>query len=199
MINRRSLLVLATLTALAATWSMSDIRAQVVTTSLDRPVSATVFASWLARGDRLALLVLWRGSPGWFWRGDGGGSGGRGGTIEQFSHTIREGGLTLQIDYDFSRNTARIAGQEFSLMSTNVVLADYVDSPAGATIVGTRFVNPDLPANSDWTDAAIVTIRREPELYDYIQCQVALPQSSDPRAEMMQGLVMKLCDMMRPR
>ena len=197
MINRKSLLVLATVTALAAT-SISGVRAQVVTTSFDRPASATVFASWLARGNRLALLVLWRGSSGWFWRADGGGSGG-GGTIQQFSHTIREGGLTFRIDYDFARNTAVIEGQEFSLTSTNVVLADYVDSPAGATIVGTRYVNPEFPTSSDWTDAAIATIQREPELFDYLQCQVALPQSSDPLAEMKQGLITKLCDQMRPR
>jgi hypothetical protein len=197
-INRNSLLVLATLIALAAT-SMSGVRAQAVTTvSFDRPVSASVFASWLTRGNRLALLVLWRGSPGWFWRADSGASGG-GGTIEQFSHTIREGGLTFRIDYDFARNTAVIAGQELSLTSTNVVLADYVDSPAGATIVGTRYVNPDFPSSSDWTDAAIVTIQREPELFDYLQCHVALPQSSDRLAEMKQGLVTKLCDLMRPR
>src|SRR5215203_2575745 len=54
-----------------------DARAQ--TTSSSRPVSATVVSTYVARGGDLTLLVLWRGSPGWYSGGGGNSSSGGGG------------------------------------------------------------------------------------------------------------------------
>jgi hypothetical protein len=51
----------------------ADVWAQV--TSSSRPLSPTVLVSHVVRDGEIALLVLWRGSPGWFWRSEGGREG----------------------------------------------------------------------------------------------------------------------------
>ena len=43
--------------------------ASAQTSGGSRPMSATVITTWVAHDGELALLVLWRGSPGWYSRG----------------------------------------------------------------------------------------------------------------------------------
>jgi hypothetical protein len=159
-------------------------------------VSPTVLASWLTRGDRLTLLVLWRGSPGWFWRTDRGGGGG-GSTGQNAFQEIREGGLTFRIDYDFTADTATILGKELSLGDTNVVMMDLVDSPAGPTMVDSRQVDPALIQPS-W-DAGLAVIRREPDLHPFLQCDMPMPASFDPAPPMGQALITAVCAQLRGR
>ena len=163
--------------------------------SSDRPVSSTVVASWLTRGDKLTLLVLWRGTPGWFWRvsGHGGGGGGNG---QQAFQQIRYGDRTFKIDYDFSKDTATVEGREFSIRDTNVVMVDFVDSVGGPTIVDTRYVDPILSASRD---DGLVVIAREPDLYQFLRCDLSLPPSTGPAAQMQQALVTAVCGQLRPR
>src|SRR5215203_1802292 len=113
-----------------------DARAQ--TTSSSRPVSATVISTYVARGGELTLLVLWRGSPGWYSGGGGnsssGGGGGSAGGREVGSFSMTFGRRTLAIDFDYTARIARLLEQEVSLADTNVVLVDEVDGPSGARI-----------------------------------------------------------------
>jgi hypothetical protein len=164
--------------------------------SSHRTVSPTVVASWYAQDGRLTLLVLWRGNPGWFMRAESGGGGGGGDGTRVFQQ-IREGGLTFRIDYDFASNTANIAGTELSLLTTNVVLMDFVDSPAGPSIVATRYVSPEL---TESRNAAIEIIRRESDLYPFLQCDLPLPPSADPEpvASLKQSMITMVCEQMRP-
>jgi hypothetical protein len=163
--------------------------------SSDRPVSPTVVASWLTRGDKLTLLVLWRGTPGWFFRGNGNGSGG-GGNLRQEFHQIRYGETTLRIEYDFDKETATIARRELSLREINVVMVDFVDSVNGPTVVDTRYVDP---AVTDTFNASLVVVGREPDLYPYLQCNLSLPGRPGPIGQMEQSLISMVCDQLRPR
>ena len=44
--------------------------------------------------------------------------------------------------YNFTTNTAKVAGVDLSLTETNVVTVDFVDSVGGPTVVDTRYVDP---------------------------------------------------------
>lgn len=184
------------------------------TSSSSRPLSSTVISTYVARDGTLALLVLWRGSPGWYSRGgghssSGGGGGSPGGQIGSVSLTY--GGKTLSIDFDYTARQARLLGRQISLAETNVVLVDGVDAPSGAQIVGYRWVDPTLPevANDGQRtladDPAVAAIRRAPELGAFLQCDVPLPEAAgvdpsgvDPTAvarltEYMQNLMTQNC------
>jgi len=170
-------------------------------TSTARVASPTVVASWrthdnYADGSSTTLLVLWRGTPGWFavrGSGSGGGAGGSGGggSYQYFSY----GGRTFTMDFDDDRKVVRILNQEISLKTANVILVDFVDSAAGATIVGYRWVEPGPPAppivEGGTSDPIAGVIRRLPELYDYLRCDVSV---DDP---LMKAMMPIICGAMR--
>ena len=88
----------------------------------DQVVSPVAMATWVARvgsdGTRvLQMLVLWRGSPGWFARGSGSGASG-GGDGRRYRSTIRRGEVQLQVEFDSQTQLATIQGKQ-------------VDSPLG--------------------------------------------------------------------
>ena len=159
------------------------------TSSSSRPLSSTVIGTYVVRGGELTLLVLWRGSPGWYSRGGGGnGSSGGGGSSagrEFGSVSLTYGGRTFSIDFDYTARMAKLLDQDISLAATNVVLVDEVDSPSGAHIVSRQWVDPALPAvaNSDLRtmgdDPAITAIRRAPALAEFLRCDVPLPVPTD--------------------
>jgi len=161
-----------------------------------QPISAEVLASWHTRGDILTLLVLWRGTPGWWFSGTQGGA--LGGSVDgrEFQQ-IREGGLTFQIDYDITAGTASLLDHTVSLNDVNVVFVDNVDGPAGPAVVATRFVDPTLPPGEH--DAPLVLFRREPELYEFLRCKVALPALREPAAPLADKMVTTMCASLRPR
>jgi hypothetical protein len=86
--------------------------------------------------------------------------------------------------------------REFSLKDTNVVLVDFVDAPGGPAIVGSRWIEPGPPAPPVMPGAApdpvAGVIRRSPELFDYLRCDLSL---SDP---LMNTMVAMVCGLMRP-
>src|SRR6185369_11217154 len=86
----RSMMTFAGGVALAALWAMPVALSGQTRgfggggTSTSRVASPTVVASWMSHenyvdGKATTLLVLWRGTPGWFTKG-GGGSSGSGGS-----------------------------------------------------------------------------------------------------------------------
>jgi hypothetical protein len=192
----------ASISLLTAVLTAATILAQVSTSS-DRPVSPTVVASWMTRGENLTLLVLWRGSPGWFWRGDHQGGGGGGNGTQGFQQ-IQYDGRTLRVDYDLITQTATIAGRELSLRETNVVMVDFVDSVGGPTVVDSRYVDPSLVASvQDGAsfDAGLVVIARESTLFSFLECELSLPPPPEPEpiADMKRALIATTCDRVRPR
>jgi len=157
-----------------------------------RVISPAVVASWMshdnyADGSKTTLLVLWRGTPGWFSKGGrGGGSGGSwggssgsGGSGSYGYQYVSEGGLTFTLEFDYDKRIVKILNREISLKETNVVLVDFVDSSNGPTIAGDRWIDPAPPAPplvpGAVSDPIAGVISRTPELFEYLQCDVKLP------------------------
>ena len=164
------------------------------TSSSSRPLSATVIGSYITRNGELSLVVLWRGSPGWFSRGGNGSGGGGGGSSSagrQFgSLWLTYGGKSFSVELDYTAGIARLLEQDIQLRETNVVLVDDVDSDAGARIVGRHWVDPKLPERPALdpgasaadqslamiaSDPLLAAIRRDPALGAYLQCDVPAP------------------------
>ena len=164
------------------------------TSSSSRPLSATVIGTYVTRNGGLTLIVLWRGSPGWFSRGGSGSGGGGGGSSsagrEVGSVWFTQGGKSFSIDFDYTAGIARLLEQEIQLAETNVVLVDDVDSVSGARIAGRQWVDPTLPERPALnrgasaadqslamiaSDPILVAIRRDPALGAYLQCNVPVP------------------------
>lgn len=144
----------------------------------------------------LDLLVLWRGTPGWFMRGDAsaGGDSGRGGFGHwTMTHTMSYGDIRLTIrlqstskEFEPATTVLSILDREVPLRNTNVVLIDGADSGT-PTIVGTQHVDPTFAG----PDAIAAIIKRSRDLFQFLQCDAAL---SDP----VQGAIRARCEQMRP-
>jgi hypothetical protein len=201
------------LAALATAWvSPVDLSAQARGfarggggMSTSRVASPTVVASWVSHGNyadgsTTTLLVLWRGTPGWFSKGgsggaSGGGSGGSAGAGRGGSYAyeyVSQGGLTFMMEFDYDKRIVKMLNQEISLEEANVVLVDFVDSTTGPTIVGHRWVDPAPPGPPSAADPIAAVIKRTPELFDYLRCDLSL---SDP---MMNAMMPIICGQMRP-
>jgi hypothetical protein len=169
----------------------------------NRVVSPTVVAFWQSHdaGDGtglLDLLVLWRGSPGWFMRrGSASASGSGGGGFGRWTayHSMTYGEITLTIDLnsssrDFSpeTTTATILGREIPLSEANVVLIDGADSGQPA-VVATMLVDRRYAGN----DPVRSVIAQSPELFAFLRCDATPP---DPRTQPMMTFI---CAQMRPR
>ena len=170
------------------------------------PVSPSVMATDMcvvdaAGNGTLELLILWRGSPGWFRKSDGGASGGgQGGTMGPAptpmlrTQWISQGGVNLTVRFDAAARRAWIQDSEIALGDANVVLVDSVDSAAGPQVVRTLRIDPEyqttvealpqgpLTARGPRTRPHVVPIqtfiRRSPELVEFLQCDTRLPDAS---------------------
>jgi hypothetical protein len=185
---------------LAIAVSSPSIRAQTsgtMTSSGSGPVSPAVVATWICHYERsdfgeLDLLVLWRGTPGWFMRGGSGGSsgqsgGGRGGRPPVVQHLFF-GDLALDLQFDPQAHTAQIQDREISLKDANVILVDAVDSAEGLKVAGTRWIEPYL---SESPVRIETLLQRSPELITFLRCDIGLP---DPTMQKMMEL---MCARMR--
>ncbi len=176
------------------------------TSAGSRVISAAVAATWITqRGQagvgELELLVLWRGRAGWFLKGKHDGRSGSStwektaaegasGSREIVDQQVFLGGLTLNLRFDRRVQTAWVQDIEVSLQNANVILVDRVDSKEGLTVVGTRWIDPQIsgmPARIEQV------LRRSSELVAFLRCETRL---SDPLA---QEMVQRVCDELRNR
>lgn len=144
-------------------------------------ISPTVFATWVT--DRvgngpvqLRLLVLWRGTPGWYFL-----PGGR--IADSFDgartkQTIEYGDIRLTLDYG-ADDAVAINGREVHLGTDNVVYVDDVDALAGARVVRTSRIPSKLPGSEGQIGLAI---RDVPEVVAYLKCDA---RASDAQRQMM--------------
>ena len=144
-------------------------------------ISPTVFASWVTErvgndSDQLRLLVLWRGTPGWYFVPGGriGGSSGGAGTHS----TIEYGDVRLTLDFS-AGDAVVINGREVHLGTDNVVYVDDVDAIAGARVVRTSRIPSRMPGSAGQIGLAI---RDVPEVVTYLQCDA---RASDAQRQMM--------------
>jgi hypothetical protein len=166
----------------------------------NRVLSPTTVAYWQQHqssdgSGSLDLLVLWRGS--WFFRGGSSSSAtdGRGGfSRRQATHWMTYGDVTLRLeftsqskDFDPATTLVKILDRDIVLRNTNVVLIDGADSGT-PTIVGTRYIDPRFIGD----DAVGAVVKRTPELFEFLRCDVTLP---DVKQQVMIAL---MCGQMRP-
>lgn len=149
-------------------------------------LSPSVVASYQGSGNMptgpltIDLLVLWRGSPGWFdVRTSTVGGGGSDGV-----HLVKVASRTLEIQFDSRARTVQVEGQVVALQQNNVLLLDEVDSPSGAKVAGVLRVDVTLSAgggpNVDPIDAMV---QQAPELVKYLRCDARFANMNDPFAE----------------
>jgi hypothetical protein len=146
-------------------------------------VVATVMATRAADGaETLDLLVLWRGSPGWFFRDGGTGSSG-GGTGTWVYATARYGDLQLQLSLDTAARIAIVQGTRVELKDANIVLVDGADTRA--VVVGMLRADPLL------ADAPRIepVLRSSARLLEFLRCDVRL---DDPGRD---AAVQRMCAM----
>ena len=160
----------------------------------DRYVRCRRGRAWHAR-----LLILWRGSPGWVRKGDGGGSGGGSGAGGSMtggpspmirSAWVSQGRVSLTVRFDPAARKVWIQDKEIALAEANVVLVDGVDSPEGPQVVRTLRIDPEYqtavdllpggpvgrgPRTRPQAVPAQTFIRRSPELVEFLQCDVSVP------------------------
>lgn len=171
--------------------------------STERFISAVVYASWLQHwrasdGDTRSLLILWRGSPGWFMRRPAGGGGGNsssgGGGGSSGWQTFSAGGLSFELDYDFDRNVVKMLNQDVSLVESNVVLVDFVDGRGGAQIVDRLWIEPP-ERQPPMPDPIFAIVKSSPRLYEYVRCDVSMPEANSYISDIMS----MYCGQMRPQ
>ena len=178
------------------------------------PVSPSVMATIMSSVDAdgngtLDLLVLWRGSAGWF-KGDGGSASGGGGTAggggtgsasrpEVRTAWLSQGGVSLSVRLEPSTRKVWIQNQEMDLNESNVVLVDQVDQSGGPLVLRALRINPSYRAVMELPPQGVermrgfsgaqrpapvppqTFIRRSPELFEYLRCDVGWPGA--PQAE----------------
>ena len=151
---------------------------------VDRVLSPAVVATWISHQEtgtvQLDLLVLWRGSPGWFMENGRGGGGSAGGSSSRdgttvLSTRIRYGRIDLELRFDPVSRMAQVGEHQVPLGDANVILLDAVDTLP--QVVGTRRVEPSIPESGRRIE---LVLRRSSELLEYLRCDVRL---LDPKAQ----------------
>ena len=150
------------------------------------PTSASVMVTSRTRsvgdGQELELLILWRGTPGWWANGGKSSSGGRSGGRGTWSHRFSDGGYAFEISGDTDARTADILGKTYDLTKGNAILIDGVDSPGGPRVVGTLALDPRLPNGGD-PKQILRLLGRVKELREYLRCETPLPNPA-PQARL---------------
>jgi hypothetical protein len=144
-------------------------------------MSPAVVATWITEQEagapvQLQMLILWRGTPGWFLRAGGSSSEGTGsiqGNHRIYRDTIVQGGVRLAFEYDSRTRVATVQGQEVDLHEDNVVLVDDVDAPGGARVSGTLRIARPMPGSAGQIG---LVLRMSPEIMAYLRCDATVPE-----------------------
>jgi hypothetical protein len=142
-------------------------------------VSSTTLAMQSVRLDgnsrTLQLLVLWRGSPGWLYRG----GSTRGGGSESPTISSERGDVKVEVSMNAATRQIWVQGKPHQLGSANVILVDHVDASDGAQVVGMLTVEPDFEGPN--RDGLVHALRVSKELRDFVQCDAKMPDESMQR------------------
>jgi hypothetical protein len=146
-----------------------------------RVISPTVQVTWATERaadgvEQLRLLVLWRGTPGWFVTGGGthSSSSSTGASIV----TITRGDVQLHLEYDSSTRIAVFNDRRIDTRETNVLFVDHVDAPTGAQLVGTTHIGPAMPGSGIQLGPMF---QMSPEVMTFLQCDATSSDASKQR------------------
>ena len=162
---------------------------------LSPAVYATLFtAAPASRPLQLSLLVLWRGTPGWFLEGDGQrGSSGGGSGSGMLSQTLKYGGLHLSVMFNEPKRLVTIDDQQpVELKDNNVVFVDDVDRVTGPRITGMLRIGPELPSGILGPLGLLPAdqIRSSPQFVEFLRCDAKSPTGRG------QAMLDSLCERM---
>jgi hypothetical protein len=169
-------------------------------------VSPTVVSTYCGHRmdsvEMLDLMILWRGTPGWFQRAGGGGGGGGssqgGGTKGRVYQYSTYGDITIGFDADFDANTVKIGEELLALGGVNAVFVDGVDEPGARRISATRWIEPGLALTSDM-NKMLVLARRSRELLDYLRCDIPMPEPPPTRFPRPRMPIVTVCEKLKPK
>jgi hypothetical protein len=149
----------------------------------------------------LDLLIMWRGSPGWFQRREKGASdddvtrefaNSEGTRVAQY-RTFAE--VTVGFDADFAARTVTIDGETLSLTHDNAIVVDHVDIPHMRRVVTTYRVETILPLSDD---ANLILARMSARVRAAFQCTPHLPSPRrGPLSPVQQRHVATVCERLR--
>lgn len=175
---------------IVATFAMSvgDVQSRRgVTSRGSGELSASVVATWTAHSDEpsgtqeLDLLILWRGSPGWFVRSSGTEmlddprlTENRDGVIlTTVLHRILFDDHTLELQFDPRSRIARVQDDVIQIRAANVILLDEVDGAGGVQVLAAVTVNPQFAESIGIVDL----VRRSPQLVEFLRCDSKMSDS----------------------
>ena len=155
-------------------------------------MSPAVVATWITEqhGDepvQLRIVILWRGTPGWFLRAGGSSvsdSGSASGGHQTSYQTIIQGGVRLTFDFDTATGVATVQGKMLDVREDNVVLVDDVDSPNGPRVSGTTRVTRPMPGSAGQIG---LVLRTSPKIMSFLRCDAVVPDGP------LKALVERLC------
>jgi hypothetical protein len=148
-----------------------------------RPLSASVVGTFLSQGNNIELLVLWRGTPGWFAAPERNQSSG---TANSYRLHLQYGAVPLDMTYDRSRHVASIGSSEIALANgRNVILVDGI----GTDKLTTTVLAVDL------TSASTVgtVLGRSPEVVAFLRCDAVVSDQAERRVNQL------VCDDLKPK
>jgi hypothetical protein len=153
------------------------------------PISAVTMATFMTdridADEALVLLVLWRGSAGWYAKGGRSGSSG-GGNASIDRERFWEGSYEFEVTVDRTKRVARVLDTDIDLNKANVVFIDEVDSKP--RIVKTALVKSTIDATQpSGPDRELTFFGQLPEVREYVQCETRLPD------ERMQARLAPIC------
>jgi hypothetical protein len=153
----------------------NGLRALDGTQAMTVPASSSVLATVMTTlNQSLELLVLWRGSPGWWSRPSGhleqSYSGGESGV---FTVALQYGSIALDLSYESTAHTVHLKGKSISVpRDTNVLLIDDVDSGTGPRLVKALFLDQG-DANLDPRFRSMGPLfHRSNEIVSFLRCDV---------------------------
>jgi hypothetical protein len=129
-------------------------------------MSPTVVATWYAQqeakgGNRLQLVILWRGSVAWWAHPGCIGSCGRP------DYTVEYGSVRLTVRLDAVKDSVTINGRDIALRGDNVLYVDSVDAPVGPRFLRTSHIDPQMPGTFGQIGSLLA---KSQEVMDYMQC-----------------------------
>ena len=142
-------------------------------TAQTRPLSPSVLATMAYRNQNMALLVLWRGRPGWFLIGSSRSASYSGGS-GPFNATLSYGGLQLTLSYSPEKRLVMVGDLSVSLAEgQNAILVDAVDQPPWR-IAGVASVTARIEGNP--TMASL--LGESPEIVSFLRCDVPMENTA---------------------
>ena len=145
-------------------------------------VSSTVVSSFCSHrqdtSELIDVVILWRGSAGWFQRGPSGQHGSGGSTVMgpatkgHVVHHATYGDIAISFDADFDTKTIKLGGRTIGLERVNTIFVDRIQESAAPRITVTGWTEPRLPLGGDRN---LMLARRSREVRDYLQCDIPMP------------------------